>query len=95
MTERDWRIFREDNNISYKGVNTVQPIRSWDEAVVPSKVMRAIKVQWARFAAATLGAVAFLGGARLAARFLLQKPSHLVLDLARLQRGFPHAKFYG
>ena len=44
MTERDWRIFREDNNISYKGVNTVLPLRNWDEAVVPNNVMRAIKV---------------------------------------------------
>lgn len=32
MTERDWRIFREDYNISIKGGNIPHPIRHWKEA---------------------------------------------------------------
>ena len=35
MTERDWRIFREDFNISYRGHNPTLPLRSWDEADLP------------------------------------------------------------
>lgn len=31
MTERDWRIFREDNDILIKGGRVPHPIRSWDE----------------------------------------------------------------
>ena len=31
MTERDWRIFREDNDINTKGGRVPHPIRSWDE----------------------------------------------------------------
>ncbi|PRQ24713.1 putative RNA helicase [Rosa chinensis] len=31
MTERDWRIFREDFNISYKGSRIPRPMRSWVE----------------------------------------------------------------
>ena len=42
MTERDWRIFREDFSISYKG-NTggTLPIRNWEEAELPSALMKA------------------------------------------------------
>lgn len=46
MTERDWRIFREDFNISYKGVNVsggALPYRSWDEAPLPEELMKAIR----------------------------------------------------
>ncbi|XP_075980409.1 putative ATP-dependent RNA helicase DDX23 [Anticarsia gemmatalis] len=32
MTERDWRIFREDYNITIKGGKIPNPIRSWKEA---------------------------------------------------------------
>jgi ATP-dependent RNA helicase DDX23/PRP28 len=41
MTERDWRIFREDFNISYKG-NTggTLPMRNWEEAGLPDVLMR-------------------------------------------------------
>ena len=45
MTERDWRIFREDYNISYKGVNVTGaalPYRNWEEAPLPDELMRAI-----------------------------------------------------
>ena len=31
MTERDWRIFREDNEIIVKGGHCPNPIRSWKE----------------------------------------------------------------
>ncbi|KAH9413324.1 DEAD (Asp-Glu-Ala-Asp) box polypeptide 23 [Dermatophagoides pteronyssinus] len=31
MTERDWRIFREDFNITIKGGRIPNPVRSWDE----------------------------------------------------------------
>eukprot|EP00889_Picochlorum_renovo_P004164 jgi/Picre1/31194/NNA_006548.t1 len=44
MTERDWRIFREDFNISFKGAtsNVALPIRSWEEAELPREVFQAI-----------------------------------------------------
>lgn len=44
MTERDWRIFREDFNISYRGAasNVVLPIRNWSEANFPESIHRAI-----------------------------------------------------
>lgn len=32
MTERDWRIFREDYNITIKGGRIPNPIRNWSEA---------------------------------------------------------------
>ncbi len=43
MTERDWRIFREDHNISYKGSldKSCLPIRSWDEAHLPDPLLQA------------------------------------------------------
>ena len=45
MTERDWRIFREDFNISYKGAipQAALPIRNWDEANLPDPVRRAVE----------------------------------------------------
>uniref|UniRef100_T1J8Z4 Probable ATP-dependent RNA helicase DDX23 n=1 Tax=Strigamia maritima TaxID=126957 RepID=T1J8Z4_STRMM len=42
MTERDWRIFREDYNISIKGGRVPHPIRNWEEAVVPAEIMKII-----------------------------------------------------
>jgi hypothetical protein len=38
MTERDWRIFREDFNISYKGNANTLPLRNWDEAGLPEPI---------------------------------------------------------
>ncbi len=32
MTERDWRIFREDYAIAIKGGSVPHPIRNWKEA---------------------------------------------------------------
>ena len=45
MTERDWRIFREDFNISYKGSVTGSslPIRNWEEAEFPYQVRKGIE----------------------------------------------------
>ena len=40
MTERDWRIFREDFSISYKGTNTVLPMRNWDEVQLPKEIRK-------------------------------------------------------
>ena len=31
MTERDWRIFRENNDIMARGGRIPYPIRNWDE----------------------------------------------------------------
>lgn len=37
MSERDWRIFREDHEIYIKGGQCPDPIRHWDEATdIPS-----------------------------------------------------------
>ena len=48
MTERDWRIFREDFSIAYKGAamgpNSL-PIRNWKEANLPDNLMKAIERQ--------------------------------------------------
>lgn len=42
MTDRDWRIFREDFNISIKGGKIAKPIRAWDEAALPREVLEVI-----------------------------------------------------
>ncbi len=40
MTERDWRIFREDFSIAYKGnTGSTLPIRNWQEAGLPQPLM--------------------------------------------------------
>ncbi|XP_063634039.1 probable ATP-dependent RNA helicase DDX23 [Cydia splendana] len=39
MTERDWRIFREDYNITIKGGRIPNPIRSWKEAYFHNDIM--------------------------------------------------------
>jgi len=43
MKERDWRIFREDFNISTKGGRIPNPIRSWDEAGLPTHILKVIE----------------------------------------------------
>jgi ATP-dependent RNA helicase DDX23/PRP28 len=42
MTERDWRIFREDFDIRIQGGRATLPLRNWEEAAFPAPVMRAI-----------------------------------------------------
>jgi ATP-dependent RNA helicase DDX23/PRP28 len=42
MTERDWRIFREDYQISVKGA-TLPPLRSWTESDIPPFILDSVK----------------------------------------------------
>jgi len=39
MTERDWRIFREDYNISIKGGSLAPPLRTWREGAIPEAIL--------------------------------------------------------
>ncbi|KAI8474201.1 MAG: pre-mRNA-splicing ATP-dependent RNA helicase [Monoraphidium minutum] len=43
MTERDWRIFREDFSITYRGNNPTHPMRNWDEGNFPRALRKAIE----------------------------------------------------
>ena len=43
MTERDWRIFREDYEIVVKGGRVAHPIRNWKECNLPRKISDVIK----------------------------------------------------
>ncbi|XP_052625194.1 DEAD-box ATP-dependent RNA helicase 21 [Lactuca sativa] len=43
MTERDWRIFREDFNISYKGSKIPRPMRSWVESKLSTELLKAVE----------------------------------------------------
>lgn len=43
MTERDWRIFREDYNITIKGGQIPNPIRKWDEANIAKDILDIIE----------------------------------------------------
>lgn len=38
MTERDWRIFKEDYNITCKGGKIPHPLRSWKESEIPNEI---------------------------------------------------------
>jgi ATP-dependent RNA helicase DDX23/PRP28 len=42
MSERDWRIFKEDFNITTKGGSIPYPIRNWKEAKFNSKILDAV-----------------------------------------------------
>lgn len=42
MTERDWRIFKEDYNIVTKGGRIPAPLRTWEEANLQSEIMDVI-----------------------------------------------------
>ncbi|KOB70418.1 DEAD box ATP-dependent RNA helicase [Operophtera brumata] len=42
MTERDWRIFREDYNITLKGGKIPNPIRNWKEGAFHEDIMEII-----------------------------------------------------
>uniref|UniRef100_A0A1B0DD27 Probable ATP-dependent RNA helicase DDX23 n=2 Tax=Phlebotomus papatasi TaxID=29031 RepID=A0A1B0DD27_PHLPP len=39
MTERDWRIFREDYNITIKGGKIPNPFRNWKESGFPKEIL--------------------------------------------------------
>lgn len=43
MTERDWRIFREDYNITIKGGKIPNPIRNWTESGFPKDILDIIE----------------------------------------------------
>ena len=42
MTDRDWRIFREDFNISTKGGRIPNPMRSWRESGLSEEILKVI-----------------------------------------------------
>lgn len=44
MADRDWRIFKEDYNITTRGGNIPHPIRSWDEAGLDKSIMEVIRM---------------------------------------------------
>jgi len=43
MTERDWRILKEDFNIQTTGGKMPNPLRSWSESSLPTKLKRALQ----------------------------------------------------
>jgi ATP-dependent RNA helicase DDX23/PRP28 len=43
MRERDWRIFKEDFNISTKGGNIPNPMRNWTESNLPKRLLDIIE----------------------------------------------------
>ena len=43
MSERDWRIFREDHQIIIKGGRVPKPMREWDDSVLPDFIMKAVR----------------------------------------------------
>ncbi|ORM40660.1 DEAD-box ATP-dependent RNA helicase 21 [Babesia sp. Xinjiang] len=51
MTDRDWRIFREDFDIYVKGSRVPPPIRTWSESALPLEILKSIKD--AKFSAPT------------------------------------------
>lgn len=42
MTERDWRIFREDFQIAVKGGRVANPLRRWSESNLPPEICKII-----------------------------------------------------
>lgn len=42
MTDRDWRIFKEDYNITTKGGKLPMPWRSWAESGLPKALLDVI-----------------------------------------------------
>ncbi|XP_069509953.1 probable ATP-dependent RNA helicase DDX23 [Ambystoma mexicanum] len=42
MTDRDWRIFREDYSITTKGGKIPNPIRSWKDSILPPHILEVI-----------------------------------------------------
>jgi ATP-dependent RNA helicase DDX23/PRP28 len=43
MTERDWRIFKEDFVITTRGGNIPNPIRRWEESGIPDEILHVIE----------------------------------------------------
>jgi ATP-dependent RNA helicase DDX23/PRP28 len=42
MRERDWRIFKEDFKISTKGGSVPNPMRSWEESLLPKRLLELV-----------------------------------------------------
>ncbi|OQD81244.1 hypothetical protein PENANT_c028G07396 [Penicillium antarcticum] len=42
MRERDWRIFKEDFKISTKGGGIPNPMRSWEESLLPKRLLELV-----------------------------------------------------
>ena len=42
MTERDWKIFREDHEITIKGGRVPPPMRTWAEGPLPWELLEAV-----------------------------------------------------
>ncbi len=42
MNDRDWRIFNEDFNITTRGGSIPKPLRSWEEANLPQKLLQTL-----------------------------------------------------
>ncbi|KAJ5748736.1 uncharacterized protein N7511_010432 [Penicillium nucicola] len=42
MRERDWRIFKEDFKISTKGGGVPNPMRSWEESLLPKRILELV-----------------------------------------------------
>ncbi|KAJ1733087.1 mRNA splicing protein prp28 [Coemansia biformis] len=43
MSDRDWRIFKEDYSIACKGGGIPRPYRSWAESNIPRQILRAVE----------------------------------------------------
>ncbi|PNF30121.1 putative ATP-dependent RNA helicase DDX23 [Cryptotermes secundus] len=43
MTERDWRIFREEYNITIKGGGIPDPIRNWKQSGIPNEILEIVE----------------------------------------------------
>lgn len=43
MSHRDWRIFKEDFNISSKGGKIPHPLRTWKESPIPKEILAVIE----------------------------------------------------
>ena len=43
MTQRDWRIMREDFEIKVQGARAVNPLRFWREAPIHPAILRAVE----------------------------------------------------
>ena len=43
MTDRDWRILKEDFDMSTRGGHIPNPLRSWQESDIPPKILKVIQ----------------------------------------------------
>ena len=43
MTEREWRLFREEHNIAFKGGKLPLPFRTWEESSLPEQLVKAVQ----------------------------------------------------